>query len=311
MHRHIRKLVGSAASPLWANRYIRALFAYHLYRRWIARSEATVALRRRPEALDEPYWMGKLRQYAHVMDKGIHRNDFSQGHGTAAYQLATEALSHLRSSAALSDPSVAWATRKIRQYEELQSGKGTRDTSVYVRTVCRYEALVDAIKTRRCIREFLDRPVEDQVIDQITDVVDWSPTSCSRQPARVYATNNPALVRTCVALHHGAACFSEIYAPLFMTFCADTRVYDMPGEMATPYIDVALGVQNCLLVAHTLGLSLTLLSWAFHSDAQEQALRKLFGIPGYLEIIVSTVGGYPRGGAEVPARKAKELSIVK
>jgi hypothetical protein len=153
--------------------------------------------------------------------------------------------------------------------------------------------------------------VDDKVVESITDVLDWSPTSCNRQPGRVYVTNNPHIVQQCVRLHQGAACFTDIRAPLFLTFCADPRLYDMPTEVAVPYIDVALGVENCVLVAHTLGLSLTLLTWALHSDEQDRELRRILDIPRDLQIIVSAVGGYPNGGAQVPARKRKELFIVR
>lgn len=297
--------------PFLSNRYTRVFFTYYLYRRWIAHSEATVALRRREEKLDESYWMGKLRQYAHIIDKGLHSGDFSKGHGTRVYGPAKKALSHIKSDKGLRDPSVRWAAEKIRQYEEFQSSESPGITSEYIGTTCRYEDLLNAIKTRRCIRQYVDKPVEDKVIDKITNVLDWSPTSCNRQTARVYATNNPEIVRQCVKLHAGAACFTDIYVPLFLTFCADSRLYAMPTELVMPHVDVALGVQNCVLVAHTLGLSLTLLTWANRGDWHERELRRIFSIPRHFQIIVGAVGGYPAGGAQVPARKNKELFIIK
>jgi nitroreductase len=258
---------------------------------------------------DESYWAGKLRQYAHMIDKGLHRGDFSKGHGAKAYGLAQAALSHIRLPERSEDPSVRWAVEKIRQYEKLQSGELPELRNGHVRTCCTYEDLLDAIRTRRSIRRYLNKPVGQEEIERITDVLDWAPTSCHRQPARVYASNDPDVVRRCVNLHAGAACFTDIYAPLLLVFCADGRLYSMPAELAMPYIDVALGVQNCVLVAHSLGLSLTLLTWANPSDAQERELRKIFSIPPYFRIVVSAVGGYPECGAQVPVRKNKELFV--
>ncbi len=308
---HAKKLGRFVLRPLLANRYTRMMCTAYLYRRWIAHSEAVVALHRRDSALDEHYWMGKLRQYAHILDKGLHRADFTTGHGVQTYERAAAAAAHLKSPEALSDPSVTWALDRIRLYERRQSGAPSRLTAECPRTTCAYEDLLDAIRTRRSVRCYEHRPVADDVIEKITDALDWSPTSCNRQPARAYATNNPEIVRRCVQLHGGAACFTDIHAPLFLTFCADCRVYDMPAEVAMPYIDVALGVQNCALVAHTLGVSLTLLTWALHSDTQDRELRRILNIPDYCQIVVGAVGGYPNGGAQVPARKHKELTIVK
>lgn len=298
-------------APLLRCRFARKLLAAYLYRKWIAHSEAVVAARRQEETLNEAYWMGRLREYAHIVDKGLHRGDFSKGRGVRAYEGAKTALSHVRSREGLDDPSVVWATSRIRLYEKIQSNGSTRLDPPLIVTRCRYDDLLDAIKTRRSIRRYLDRPVEDSVVERIVEVLDWSPTSCNRQPGHVYATNQADIVRRCVQVHGGAACFTEIVAPLFLTFCADPTVYDMPAEVAMPYIDVALGVENCVLAAHCLGVSLTLLTWALHSDREDRELRRILGIPPHLQIIVSAVGGYPSGGAETPGRKNKQLHIVK
>lgn len=291
------------------NRYLRRLFAYYLYRRLISQSEAVIALLRK-DKLDESYWMGKLRHYAHILDKGLYRCDFSKGHGTKAYGIAKRALSHITSREALRDPSVEWAARKIKQYEASQSGRLHEFRCQNIETSCKYEDLIDAIMTRRSVRHYIDKPVENEAIERIINVLDWSPTSCNRQPARVYATNNPTIVRQCVQQHVGAACFTDIYAPLFLVFCADSRVYEMPMEVAMPHVDVALGVQNCLLAAHTLGISLTLLTCTYLVDQQDRELRRIFEIPQHFQIIVSAVGGYTNSGVEVPARKNKELFII-
>lgn len=311
MKARVKKLARTMLSLFPRNRYIRMLSTCHRYRRWILHSEAAIALQGREAELDESYWMGKLRQYAHVVDKGLQRGDFSKGHGTLAYTLAVAALSHIKSQAGSSDPSIEWAARKIRDYEAFQSSRGERCVTEYVRSTCTYEDLLDVIKTRRSIRRYVDRPVEDETIDKIASVLDWAPTSCNRQPARVCATNNPEIVRRCVELHRGAACFTDIYAPLFLTFCADTRVYEMPVELALPHVDVALGVQNCLLVAHSLGISLTPLTCATLGDRQEHELRTIFGVPQHFEVVISAVGGYVDVGAEVPPRKNKELFVLR
>jgi len=259
---------------------------------------------------DESYWVGRLRQYAHIIDKGLQRPDFSKGRGIRAYDLAGEALSHIKSREALGDPCVKWASTKVNQYEQLQSEGHFSPPEEHVPTCCAFEDLRDAIMTRRSIRNYLDAPVEADVIEAITDVLDWAPTSCHRQPGRVYATNKQDIVRQCVRLHAGAACFTDMDAPLFMVFCADMRLYSMPAELVMPYIDVALGVQNCLLVAHTLGLSLTPLTWGNRESWQECELRKLLDIPRHFQVVVSAVGGYPDRGVPVPTRKRKDLCII-
>jgi len=272
--------------------------------------EAVMALQRNGSRLDDDYWAQKLRQAAHIVDKGLQRYDCEPGHSARWYQAAQEALSQIRDPIALQDPSVVWAMQKISEYERLQSGKQpTRKCRTEFEPRCKYEELLDGIKARRSIRFYSKRALDTEVIEKVIEVVNWSPTSCNRQTAKVFVTNNPSLVRSCLATCRGATGFSE-FVPCFLCFCADLRSYRMPKEMLLPVIDVSLGIQNCCLIAHSLGLSLTLLTWAEHSDEDERILRSVLEIPDHYQIIVNGTLGYPECAAEVPPRKALESTYI-
>lgn len=306
----LRRIPIALLRRLMRSRCLRWLFISHLYRKPIAHSELIIKLMSNEKNLDESYWVAKVRQFAHVVDKGLHRGDFTKGHGISGYHSTKRALSHIQTQEGLSDPLVQWAAEKVRHYEQLQGSRGARLQAEYIGTHCSHSALVDAIKTRRSIRHFATQTVENDVIEKIAGVLDWAPTSCHRQPGRIYASNNPMITQKCIALHSGAGCFTDIYAPLFLTFCADSRLYQMPEELAIPYIDVSLGVQNCLLVAHSLGVALTPLIWSHQGERQELELREIFSIPKHYQIIMSAVGGYPDRGAQVPPRKDQDFYIV-
>jgi nitroreductase len=169
--------------------------------------------------------------------------------------------------------------------------------------------LLEAIKARRSIRQFRDEPVDVHTVEAIVEVVNWSPTSCNRQPAKVFATNSPSLARSCLATCQGATGFSE-FVPCFLSFCADPRSYWLPRELELPLMDVSLGVQNCCLMAHSQGLSLTLLSWANHTDDDERVLRDLLAIPDHFKIVVNGALGYPEHDVPVPLRKPIESTLV-
>ncbi|MDH7513862.1 MAG: nitroreductase family protein [Clostridiales bacterium] len=210
---------------------------------------------------------------------------------------------------ARTDPSVAWAIQKLQDYEEIQRSGSPYKPEPYISTCCKCNQLIDAIKTRRSIRWYENRPVDDETVLRIIESVNWAPSSCNRQPAKVFVTNNPELSRRCLELCSGSSGFSD-YVPLFLIFASDPRAYEMPREVMMPYIDVSLGVQNCILVAHSLGISITLLTWAQSSKQQDKQLRRLLLIPDSCQIIVNATGGYPAFGAKVPARKTIEQTIV-
>ena len=149
-----------------------------------------------------------------------------------------------------------WAASRIRLYEELQSDASLPVEEEYAATVCRYDDLLDAIKSRRCVRRCLDKPVEDDVVDKIASVLDCGAHELQSPAGRGICRDTIRnVVRQCLSLYGGAACFTTIYAPLLLTFCADPRVYEMPAELVMPYLNVALGVQNCLLAALSGDLS--------------------------------------------------------
>jgi nitroreductase len=243
------------------------------------------------------------------VDKGLHCQDFKTGRGQSAFQAARHALSQIKSEASRSDPTVVWATKKLTDYEEMQKSGERYPRSPFARTVCSYDDLINLIHTRRSIRWYRSQLVNDDVIYKIIEVINWSSTSCNRQPARVFATNNPVTARKCMDLCSGSSGFSE-YIPLFVAFAADIRVYEMAHEVMLPYIDISLGIQNCCLVAHTLGLSLNLLTWAQHTDDQDRQLRILLNIPDHYQIIVNAAGGYPIGGAQTPSRKKLDETLI-
>ena len=89
----------------------------------------------------------------------------------------------------------------------------------------------------------------------------------------------------------GGTGFSD-YVPSFFCFGADIRSYQLPDEIFTVQIDTALAAQNCALAASSLGISMTMLNWASHSQHADAFIRNRLGIPGYVFIVLNAVAGY-------------------
>ena len=272
--------------------------------------EAVMALQTSGEMLDEDFWAQKLRQAAHIIDKGLQRPDAEPGHSAKWYQSAQEALSHLRGTPILADPSLTWALKKLSDYESAQSGRFRAAEPLPGREpALSQESLRDLITSRRSVRFFEEREISADVVERVVEVINWSPTSCNRQPAKVYVANDPTLARSCLDTCQGASGFGD-FVPCFLCFCADLRSYWLPKEMWLPVIDVSLGIQNCCLMAQAEGLGITLLSWAQHTKDEDARLRSMLGIPEYYEIVVNGALGYPAQRPEIPSRKAIELTCV-
>ena len=305
-YRMMRFLVG----PRWLRILRRPMLAPRQYKQLIAQAEAMVLLKEDPRQLDESYWAHMLRMYAHIVDKGIQRCDWQAGHSTEFHAMAKEALSHIDSCRLREDPSMVWALRTIEEHERRQcNGIAPTSCEPLQLSRCGHDDLADTIKTRRSIRTYIDKAMDSATISKIVEVINWSPTSCNRQTARVFVAGSPEVAAKCLRTCGGATCFSE-NVPAFFAFCADMRSYSLPEEIFLPHVDVCLGVQNCCLVAHAMGVSITLLSWARHTPRDEGELRRILGIPDYCQIIVAGAAGYPRFSTRAPHRKSVEETLT-
>lgn len=306
-----RSIIKRILAPSIRNRWVRFILAPYYYRKVIIPSEKVFQQRLNEFLLDESYWAGRLRKYAHVLDKGLHAEDWQPGRGAEVFYRALAAMEHIDSQSIQDDSSLSWAKERIDRYRERQESKEF-ELHETVPPKCSYGNLLNTIKTRRSIRRFKSRPVNDSTVQKIASVSAWAPSSCNRQPVKVFATNSPDRAEQCLRTCPGCSCFGP-YLPLFMAFCCDFRVYEMAVEVTLPFIDTAMAVQNSLLVAHTLGISLTPLTWAQSSNSDDKRLRELLYIPGHFQIILNAAGGYPAAGVEAPKRKpeAQTLSVVK
>lgn len=259
---------------------------------------------------DDEYWSAVLRKYAHIIDKGLQRCDCEPGHSGDFYNEALTSLSMIKSEKMLRDPSVVWAKNIITSYEKLRfENESPLSSEPFLKTTCHYSDLVDVIKTRRSIRNFTSERIEHDLIKKIAEVANWAPSSCNRQTIKIFIADSDELIKACVEANNGATCFSGKIS-CFMAFCADLRAYNMPQELTLPVLDVALGIQNSCLVAHSEGVGMALLNWTHHSKEQDTKLRDMLSIPSYYRIVANAVLGYPERGASLPSRKDVNYTYV-
>jgi hypothetical protein len=244
-----------------------------------------------------------MRKYAHIIDKGLHRDDAEPGHSKAYYTLLKQEVTKIENTKYANDPTVIWAKSKLTAYENLQTGDfqplhGERPT-INV-SFDRFEELV---KARRSNRTFSTKPVSDESIHKLKQLANWASSSCNKQPIEIYATNDPKLAKECLTCCKGGTGFSE-HIPSFWVFSANILGYVWPSEIFLPSVDTCLGVQNVMLGATTLGLSGTILSWAQKSNEEEAKLKSLLNIPAHHQIIICAVMGYAENEFSTPNRKA-------
>lgn len=274
------------------------------YRDEIELAETVLSWRVSKTNLDDAFWSAELRKFAHILDKGLQRCDCEPGHSNDFFKQAKDCLMEIKSPEYLNEDSINWAKEIISSYEKFQAEeKQAGGCEEFQLANCNFAQIDSLIKTRRSIRDFQDKPIQRADLRKIAQSMKWAPSSCNRQTSKIFIVDDPKLIESCIENNNGATCFSH-NPPCFMSFCADLRPYLMPQEMILPILDTALGIQNCALVAHSLGIGMTILNWTHHSKQQDLVLRKLLKIPSHYRIIANALLGWPGHGAPTPVRKS-------
>ncbi len=179
--------------------------------------------------------------------------------------------------------------------------------------------VLEAIKTRRSIRQQKPDPFDDETLQKVLEAAQWAPSWSNTQCWRfiVVRDSNP---KTQIAdslsrrkrpdgAVGNAATSAVMEAPVLIVACAEmgksgcrdgTPVTDK-GDWYM--FDVALAMQNLVLAAHALGLG-TVIIGAF--DAKK--IAEILMVPEGFCVVAMTPLGFPAQEGRAPHRK--ELSEI-
>ncbi len=161
----------------------------------------------------------------------------------------------------------------------------------------------EAIKGRRSIRNYEDRPVEHEKIGMLLEACRWSPSAGNRQPWEVVIVDDPVTIEK---LAH--ASLDQMWmktAPLILAMCLNEKIarstFGDRGEMYA-LETMGMAVQNIMLAAHSLGLGSCCVS-AFEEEEVKYILKCLEIIKPVALITI----GYTRNKPPAPFRE--EISV--
>jgi nitroreductase len=261
-------------------------------------------IRNRQKYISDPeVKLASIRTRAHIVDKGLQAFNWEVGRGRNPYLQLCREIDTFKGLDLIQDPSFLWALQKRSEYEVFQkNGKILVETSnKSTQSTFDKNELLNLIKSRRTVRTFDDKIIDTEILKEFADVINWSPTSCNRQPAKLFFTQNAEKVIKCINQCAGATCFSDV-TPCFVSVCADTRFYKII-DRDLPFIDVSLGIQNMLLLGHAQGIGAAILNWMHHTSEEDATLRETLEIPDYYSIIFNLIMGYSSECPPVPLRK--------
>jgi nitroreductase len=153
--------------------------------------------------------------------------------------------------------------------------------------------VLEAIRTRRSIRTYVDQPVPEELVQKLLAAAMQAPSARNQQPWQFVVIDDQTILAKIPTFMPNAAVAGK--APLAILVCGDLSLEESEGYWV---IDCAAAVENMLLAAHALGLGAV---WCgvYPRDKRMQGLRQLIGLPKNVIAHSLVVLGY--GAEQAPA----------
>jgi len=186
--------------------------------------------------------------------------------------------------------------------------------------------VIDAIKTRRSTRHYLDKPVPKEIIEQILAAGQLAPSGMNSQPWRFVVVTDPEVRKqlTAVAKENAKPFYDDLKqkfperaAQIDQRFATmvDPIFYEAPVIIFMvcegSYSETAAGLaaENMFLAAKSLGInSCWVDSGKFALENSD--IRKQLGMMGEETRVAPLLFGYADGEPEMPPRKELDVTWV-
>jgi len=173
-----------------------------------------------------------------------------------------------------------------------------------------FKSLMDIIKTRRSIRQYSDRPVEDEKIKQIVEAARLAPSSSNSQCWRFIVVKDKNIKKQIVEKGLGGMIIPNEWAktaPVIIVACAHLNFITHRLGAAIKGIeywllDMGIAVEHLVLRATELGLGTCWIGWF-----NERWIRKILKIPRNIRIVALVTLGYP--AEDLKLKEQQRLSL--
>ncbi len=146
---------------------------------------------------------------------------------------------------------------------------------------------------RRSIRKYENRPVDDDLIQDLLEAAMAAPSACAKDPWRfLVIKDRKALAKVAAGLAHGAMLAD---AGVGLVVCGDIDAAH--GNLESYMLqDCSAAIQNLLLAASMLGLGAVWLGVHPREDRLAH-IRQLFDLPANIIPVAAVAVGWPNASA--------------
>ena len=164
--------------------------------------------------------------------------------------------------------------------------------------------VMNAIKTRKSVRAYLDKPVEDEKLNAVLEAARLAPSASNRQEWRFVIVRDLETRKKLASVAGGQAFVGE--APILIVACAETDGHVMRcGQLCYP-IDLAIALDHMSLAAVELGLGSC---WIGLFD--EKKVKEILHIPDEIRVVELMPLGYPADPSAIAKKRLPLERVVK
>lgn len=164
--------------------------------------------------------------------------------------------------------------------------------------------VLEAIMTRRSVRDFRSDPVSEADIDKLLKAGMQAPTADNERSWHFIVIDDAEILHKIPEFHRNAKMLK--YAPLAILICSDRN---LESKRATWIQDCAAATENILLAAHGLGLGAVWLG-VFPDAIHVKGLQELLNMPKDVRPVSLVAVGHSALTPE-PADRFEEFRIHK
>lgn len=161
---------------------------------------------------------------------------------------------------------------------------------------------IQAIRTRRSVREFRDDPVAEEDLDSVLEAARWAPSGLNNQPWRFMKILDRALMKDLAQLTKYRGLVAGAPA-LIAVFLEPGDVYDRTKDLQS----AGAAIQNMLLAAHDRGLGAC---WLGEILNKREEVEEMLGVSGEMELMALVAVGHPVERERAGVRHSLEMLVI-
>lgn len=161
---------------------------------------------------------------------------------------------------------------------------------------------MEAIRTRRSVREYTGEAVSEEELDQLIGTARWAPSGLNNQPWRFMKVTNRDLIDGLSELTKYRGVVSGAEA-LIAVFLDGREMYDRTKDLQSS----GAALQNILLAAHDMGLGAC---WLGEILNRREEAEELLKVSGDLEMVALVALGRPVARERAGVRHPMEDMLI-